>query len=144
MRAGFGGIDLNSVTTLFSVFVAENKLRPIMIEKIDASKVHHNQRPIDKRMLSLRIDGPGSIGADLVELSEDYSVEGKKIIKEQLSSEKDLDLIYHYELAEMIGDPKKIENRLSRFFDNGVNWDDSKSFIFKDIRLPSSVKAGDV
>ncbi len=87
-----------------------------MIEKIDASKVHPNQRPIDKRMLSLRIDGPGSIGADLVELSEDYSVEGKKIIKEQLSSEKDLDLIYRYELAGMIGDPKKIENRLSRFF----------------------------
>ncbi len=91
-------------------------------------------------MLSLRIDGPGEFGADLIELSETYSVDGKKIVKQKLSSQEDLDSIRRYELAGMVGDPNKIKGRLLRFFESGVNWDDSKYFIFKDVRLPHVIK----
>ncbi|HIH2752968.1 hypothetical protein L3V59_28915 [Burkholderia aenigmatica] len=132
----WSGVDLNAVPELFSIYVAENKLKPILTEKIDDSRVTPNRRPIPKLMLSLRIDGPGEFGADLIELSETYSVDGKKIIKQKLSSREDLDSIHRYELAGMVGDPNKIKGRLLRFFESGVNWDESKCFIFKDIQPP--------
>ncbi|MCA8432187.1 hypothetical protein [Burkholderia seminalis] len=74
----WSGVDLNTVPELFSIYVAENKLKPILVEKIDESRVAPNLRPAPKLMLSLRIDGSGEFGADLIELSDTYSVDGKK------------------------------------------------------------------
>lgn len=136
----WSGVDLNTVPELFSIYVAENKLKPILVEKIDESRVAPNLRPAPKLMLSLRIDGSGEFGADLIELSDTYSVDGKKIVKQKLSSQEDLDSIRRYELAGMVGDPNKIKGRLLMFFESGVNWDDSKYFIFKDIRPPHAIR----
>jgi hypothetical protein len=51
---------------------------------------------------------------------------------------EDLTDIHTHELAGMVGDPKKLQARLVRFFETGVNWDDSKSFLFPGIELPHS------
>lgn len=40
----------------------------------------------------------------------------------------------------MIGAPEKLRTRLLRYFETGVNWDDSKSFLFKGIPLPPPQK----
>lgn len=130
------GVDLNEVRSLFFVFVAENKLKPIICGKVDADSVAPSRQPIPKLMLSAVIGNLGVHGASLIELSEGYSTDGKRVVKENLSQDGDIDLIYRHELAGMIGDPEKIKNRLIRFFDSGVNWDDAKSFLFKGIKLP--------
>ena len=59
-----------------------------------------------------------------------------RIIKAGVTIDDDLDLIYAFELAGMLGDPEKLRRRLVRFFDSGVNWDEAKPFLFKDIAPP--------
>jgi hypothetical protein len=56
--------------------------------------------------------------------------------KDGLTIEDDLDVIYTHEYVGMVGDPEKLRTRLVRWFDAGVNWDDSKAFIFKGIQPP--------
>ncbi|WP_155518255.1 hypothetical protein [Ralstonia solanacearum] len=130
------GVDLNEVRSLFFVFVAENKLKPIICGKVDADSVAPSWQPIPKLMLSAVIGDLGVHAASLIELSEGYSTDGKRVVKDNISKDGDIDLIYRHELAGMIGDPEKIKNRLIRLFDSGVNWDDAKSFLFKGIKLP--------
>lgn len=142
VRSGTGAwadIDLNSVRSLFFIFVAENKLKPLIEEKIDASRVAPDRHPIPRLMLSAVIGNEGNYGANLIELDDDYSTDGKRTIKANLSQSGDIDLIHRYEMAGMVGDPEKIKSRLIRFFDTGVNWDDAKSFLFKGIELSAPI-----
>jgi hypothetical protein len=131
-------LNLNNEQPLFFAFVAEGKIKSLFHEKIEDESVIPSRAPIPTLMLSASIGTAGSIGANLIELDENYSTEGKRIVKADLLADSDLALIYQYELAGMIGAPQKIKNRLVRFFDTGVNWDDAKSFIFKNIPLPKA------
>jgi hypothetical protein len=133
-------IDLNNVSSLFFIFVTENKLKPIIQKIVKENSITPNRHTIPKKMLSLSLMGGGAFGADLIELNDNYTTVEKKIIKPKLSFKSDIDLIYRYELAGMVGDPDKIKSRLIRFFESGINWDDAKSFLFKDIPLPPAQK----
>jgi hypothetical protein len=132
----WGTVDLNKFRSLFFIFVAENRLKPLFNEVFNTDKVIPSSEAIPKLMLSAVIGNDGVHCANLIELNQDYSTDGKRIVKQNLTSEIDIDVIYHHELAGMIGDPEKIRKRLIRFFDTGVNFDDSKVFLFKDIELP--------
>lgn len=133
------GTDLNKVLPLFCIYVVDYKLKS-MIEGIFPEGVVPNSRPIPVRMLSFTMDAAddGTIryGADLVELSENYSSADVRVVKSNLDPVEDLQVIYDHELTGMLGDPGKLSNRLVRFFETHVNWDDQKSFLFKDIPLP--------
>lgn len=135
------GGDLNCVRSLFFLFVAENRIKSLFVEKLDRSVVIPSQEPIPRLMLSPVIGSDGSCGANLVELTEDFSAYGARIVKENLSQTLDRDLIYRYELTGMVGDSEKLKNRLILFFDNSLNWDESKSFVFRGIDPPSSKSA---
>lgn len=130
------GTDLNKEKTLCFRFVAENKLKPLFADKLGPEQVVASALPIEKRVLNPVFGNNGDHGANLVELTSDYEVVGAAIIKAGLTMQDDLDLIYTYELAGMMGDPEKLRKRLVRYFDTGVNWDESKAFLFKDIEPP--------
>ena len=83
----------------------------------------------------------GSYGADLVEITEDYCSVDARLLKADLSIEEDLADIHGNELTGMVGDAEKLKARLIRYFDTGVNWDDSKSFLFPGIKLPTPNEA---
>ena len=130
------GIDLNSIKPLFCAFVAENRLKPLFVETLPGDKVIPNHRPMPNRMIKYRFGGEGNNKADLVELDEGSSGINARVIRANLTTENDLDTIYKYEYVGMIGDPEKLRKRLVRYFDTGVNWDDSKAFIFAGIQPP--------
>jgi hypothetical protein len=129
-------IDLSVVRPLFCIKVAENRLKPLFVEIVPAGRVNPNRRPIPTKMIDYRFGNDGNHEADLIELTDDYSNIGAKVIKAGLKIEKDLDVIYGHEYVGMVGDPEKLRKRLVRYFDTGVNWDDSKAFIFKGIQPP--------
>jgi len=132
----WSGVDLNDVPSLFFIFVAERGLGPIVVDKVPSSVVGRSKCPVPKTMLSAVIGNAGEYGADLVELTDDFSSYGARIIKSGLNVAEDRDLIYRFELAGVQGDPEKIRKRLERYFEHGINWDSSKEFIFKDIPPP--------
>lgn len=135
----WGKINLNNTAPLLSLFVAENRLKPLFIEKMHIKNITPNEAPIQKLILSAVFRNDGNHGADLVELTPCFSSDGAKIIKPSLTIKDDLELIYKYELTGMVGGPEKLNHRLLRYFDTGVNWDDAKSFLFKDIQLPKKL-----
>lgn len=130
------GLDLNDVPSLFFIFVADKALSPIFVEKLPSNMVARSAAPVPRKMLSAVIGNAGDYGANLIELTDSFSSYGAKVIKQDLKPEMDKDLIYRHEMAGTYGDPEKIRKRLARYFETGINWDDSKSFIFNDLPLP--------
>ena len=130
------GTDLGREKTLFTRFVAEKNLTSLIVDQLAREVVRPTGNAIETRMLSAVIGNNGQHGARLIELTPEFESLGGVILKEGLTPERDLDLIYAYELAGVAGDAEKIRKRLIRYFESGVNWDDAKSFIFKDIALP--------
>lgn len=133
----WSSVNLNDVAALFFIFVAKRSLSSIVVDKVSSSAVTRSKCPVPKTMLSAVIGNAGEYGADLVELTDDFSSYGAGIIKSGLTVAEDRDLIYRYELAGVQGDPEKIRKRLERYFEHGINWDTSKEFTFKDIPPPS-------
>lgn len=132
----WAGLDLNDVPSLFFIFVAEKMLSSIFLDKLSSNSVVRSVSPVPTRMLSAVIGNVGEYGASLVELTESFESYGAKVIKANLDPKVDTYLIYRHEMAGVYGDPEKIRKRLERYHDTGINWDDSKSFIFKDMPLP--------
>jgi len=134
------GIDLNKERILFCLFVAENRLKPLYSSVIDRRDVKPNLRPIINRMLSANFGRGPQGGANLIELTDDYSNLPEKTIKPNLTIKNDLETIYTHELCGMYGDPEKIRKRILVYLETGVNWDESKGFLFSGIPLPPPVR----
>ena len=63
-----------------------------------------------------------------------------KQIKGDLTLENNYEDIFNYELIGMIGDSNKIISRLNNYIQTGIDFDDSKKFIFPNIVLPKPKK----
>lgn len=132
------GVDLNNETILFCLFVAENRLKPLYSSVIEKASVKPNSRPITKRMLSANLGQGLYGGAKLIELTDTYSQLPENVIKPDLSTKDDLEIIYAHELCGVYGDPEKIRKRILTYIESGVNWDESKRFLFEGIQPPAS------
>ncbi|MFV3283609.1 hypothetical protein ACNFCI_06005 [Pseudomonas sp. NY15356] len=134
------GIDLNKKDILFCLFVAEKKLKPIFLSVVSPEQVAPNGRPIKKMMLSAAFDRGVQGGARLIELTDNYESYGAKVVKDVLSVPDDIEEIYGNELCGMYGNPEKMKKRLRNYFETGVNWDESKEFLFSGISAPPPKK----
>jgi len=132
----WGGVDLNKTDVLFTIFVSIKNIKEILSGLVSNDTVTPNERPVEKRMLSAIFGAPGNTGAKLIELSENYSNIGAQVVKDNLSPEGDLELIHRYELCGMVGDPGKILSRIKSYRETGINWDQSKEFLFPGIQRP--------
>lgn len=130
------GIDLNQAPIIFCAYAAEKRFKPMITEVVSPEVVQPNARPVRRYMLSSIIEANDKYGANLIELDDSLESIKAKLIKADLDPAEDRQLIYENELTGMIGAPEKLRTRLLRFFDTGVNWDDAKSFLFKEIPLP--------
>jgi hypothetical protein len=92
--------------------------------------------PIQTKFLSMDLSEASDYSAKLVELTDDFDIIGGKELTERLNAVEDIDKIYRYELAGSEGNSDRLCRRLIRYFDTGVNWDDSKEIIFKGISPP--------
>ncbi|BDM22769.1 MULTISPECIES: hypothetical protein [Pseudomonas] len=134
----WAGVDLNDVDVLFAIFVFIKNIKKIFSRVVSTDAVVPNVRPVEKRMLSAIFGTPGNTGAKLIELTDGCSNIGAKVINENLSPDRNLDLIYRYELCGMVGDPEKIVARIKTYRETGINWDSSKEFLFPGIQQPLS------
>jgi len=129
-------LDLNMCATLFFRFVAPKGLKGIFSRKVPISEVVVSHEPIQRKMLTMDLDDAPNYGAKLVELPEDFNSINARVLTGKLTVGSDLDVIYRYELDGSEGNPNKLLKRLIRYFETGINWDDSKNFLFKDVPLP--------
>lgn len=137
----WSGVDLNNKDVLFCLFVVEKRLKPIFLSVVSPEQVVPNSRSIKKMMLSAAFDRGTQGGARLIELTDNYESYGAKVVKDVLSVPDDIDEIYGNELCGMYGNPEKIKKRLNDYFKTGVNWDESKGFLFSDINAPQPKKS---
>ena len=131
------GVDLNSAEIIFCIFISPKNLKSIFSDRPVESSILKNQRAIRKRMLSANLGAPGSMSADLIDLSSSFSNIDGNIVRERLTPEKDSELIYKYEFCGMAGNPDRVLNRLKLYHQTGVNWDETKKVIFPDLPPPA-------
>lgn len=139
IRSEYGewsGIDLTKTDSLFTIIACEKALKTLAVAELSASQATPDKRPTGKIMLDAVLGNNGDHGANLIELTDQFESYEGTIIKQNLSVDEDLEAIYKYEITGMVGSPEKIRNRLIRYFDTGVNWDESKAFLFKGIQPP--------
>ncbi|MBE8593618.1 hypothetical protein IQK56_23360 [Pseudomonas sp. MAFF 301449] len=129
-------VDLEKVDTLFFIFTSTQALKGLAISEPSLDKISIDKRVPEKKMLRAIIGG--NYGADLIELTDSFETLDAVTLKSNLTLADDLNTIYKYELSGMLGDPEKLRNRLINYFDNGINWDKSKEFLFKGISPPSA------
>lgn len=134
----WSGVNLEKVDPLFFIFTSTKALKGLAISEPSSDEVRIDMRPPEKKMLRAIIGG--NYGADLIELTDSFETLDAITLKSNLTLTDDLDTIYKYELSGMIGDPEKLQNRLVNYFENGVNWDKSKEFLFKGISAPHAKK----
>lgn len=132
----WAGTNLDDVPTLFFKFVAPKGLSRMFCRLVSKDEVVRSSAPIQTKFLSMDLSQAPDYAAKLVELTDDFDVIGGKELTERLSAAEDVDKIYRYELAGSEGNSDRLSRRLIRYFDTGVNWDDSKEFIFKGISPP--------
>lgn len=130
------GMDLGKANTLFFIFTSTKALKSLVVSTPSPDEITIDKRPPEKKMLRAIIGG--NYGADLIELPDSLEELEAKVLKNNLTLSDDLETIYKYELSGMVGDPEKLRERLINYFDNGINWDKSKEFLFKGISLPSA------
>ncbi len=133
------GIDLNNSPILFCLFIASKPVKKLFLRFLAADEVKVNERPILKKMLSFRWVSEDTYTADLIELSDRYSSIGARVLKSDLCPEKDLEIIESHDFCGVAGDPVKLQERLRFFYDTGINWDDSKQFIFPSLKTPEAL-----
>ncbi|MNP68417.1 hypothetical protein D3C76_1643680 [compost metagenome] len=106
-----------------------------MLEK---DEVIVNHRPVPKQMLSFEWVAEDTYTANLIELNDEYSSVGGRLIKSNLSANTDLDIINSHELCGVFGEPDKLKDRLKFFHDAGINWDEQKKFIYPSLERPKN------
>lgn len=132
----WSGVDLGKFPTLFFKFVALKGIKRIFARKVPERDVARSSAPIEKKFLSMDLSQAPDYSAKLVELTEGFDIIGSKPLTGRLNAKDDLDTIYRYELAGSEGNVDRVANRLIRYFETGVNWDDSKAVLFKDVPQP--------
>jgi len=131
---GWSDVNLAATDTLFFVFTSTAALKALVVSEPSPEKVSPDKRRPQKIMLRAIIGG--NWGADLIELPDSLEGLDAAVLKSNLTLENDLDTIYRYELSGMVMDPDKLRERLINYFDQGINWDVSKAFLFKGIAPP--------
>lgn len=127
-------VNLEKVETLFLIFTSTKALKDLAVSELSLDKISIDKRPPEKKMLRAIIGG--NYGADLIELTDSFETLDATTLKSNLTLTDDLDTIYEYELSGMLGDSEKLRSRLINYFENGINWDKSKEFLFKGISPP--------
>jgi hypothetical protein len=122
-------IDLNAAGPLFSIYVAENRMKPILEAFVTTPSVKPDKRPVPRIMLSAApiVGSKYKYSVDLIELDDACVCWDVGAIKRDLAPATDADNLRRYELTGMWGDPDELAKRLTRYFDTGVDWHEQKS-----------------
>ena len=138
----WAGIDLNDFEPLFFNFVA-NATRGLYDHRLPKGSYTPSAAPIPRHMLNdvggrnLWDPAPTRFGYDLVELPPDNELYPTTLVKKDLTITDDLDLLHHHEDIGMQTSPVMLRDRLIRYFDTGINFDDSKLVYMPDLPLPA-------
>jgi hypothetical protein len=143
----WNAVDLNQVDPLFCVPVAVARMKPMIIGKVDASKIVPTNKPMPLLVIKPSLNFAGGHpfrGGNLIEMDERGETTQRPIVKRNLSVEQDADTIRHYELTNMWVVLEDLRRRLLRYFDTGVNWDPHKEKVFPGITPPPPKKQENV
>ena len=132
-------VDLNNIDVLHYRFIATQRLKDFFVKKENCIK-HFNYEGKNFLFLDFFYKSEGNYGVNLVELPNNLDMLPLKQIKGDLTLENNYEDIFNYELIGMIGDSNKIISRLNNYIQTGIDFDNSKKFIFPNIVLPKPKK----
>ena len=132
-------MDLNNIDVLHYRFIATQRLKDFFVKKENCIK-HFNYEGKNFLFLDFFYKSEGNYGVNLVELPNNLDMLPLKQIKGDITLENNYEDIFNYELIGMIGDSNKIISRLNNYIQTGIDFDDSKKFIFPNIVLPKPKK----
>jgi hypothetical protein len=128
-------VDLNNINILHYRFIATQRLKDFFVKKENSVK-HYNYQGKKFLFLDFFYKSAGNYGVNLVELPDNLDMLPLKKIEADLTLENNYKDIVNYELIGMIGDSNKIISRLNNYIKTGIDFDESKKFIFPNIILP--------
>lgn len=137
------GVKLDDVNLLFCILVSDARLKPLIVGRVSPDTATPSTKPMPKLFIKPHLYTGGGHpfrGGDLIEIDARGETTARPIVKGDLSTERDQDIIWQYELTNMWVEPEKIRERLIRYFDTGVNWDPHKEKVFPGISPPKPVR----
>jgi hypothetical protein len=137
-RDDFSGVDLNKEKELFCIFISISRIKEILVRNLNSEVKAINNRPTPAIMLSAILGAGLGAGARVIKLSEEFSNIGATVLRKISKAEGNADDMYKYEMSGMYGNPTELRARLLRYFETGVNWDESKKFVFGAVEPPSA------
>ena len=131
-------VDLNNSPVLFNIVVAVSRLLKLFSRDFTAL-VKVNRRPQPVLSLSLGEVRPSTnlFGLTLVKHEEVYDPNNEMVLISSLDPEEHRDILYSFEYLGMNGKPEVIRNRISTYYETGINWDKKKSILYPELPLPS-------
>ncbi|EKA7356828.1 hypothetical protein OL322_004402 [Vibrio vulnificus] len=130
-------VDLNNIPVLFNIVVAVSRLLKLFSKDFTAS-VKVNRRPQPILSLSLGEVRPSTkvFSLRLVKHQEIYDSNNIAVLIPSLDPEEHRDILYSFECLGMMGEPEIIRNRITTYYETGVNWDNQKSILYPELPLP--------
>lgn len=132
------GIDLNKIDVLFTYSVAAHSLKELLVSLQD-DNVLKNLRPMQSKIIATTNILAGTKG--LVEMDDRCDSVDNKILIPKLIVKDHLEIIHTIELAGMHGNSEQIQKRILNFYETGINWDESKKFLFPHVTPPTPQKS---
>lgn len=132
------GVDLNNVPVLFNIVVAGHRLLKVFSKEV-SELVSSNKRPQPILSLTLGEVRPSTkvFSLMLVKHEEIYDSNNEMVLIPNLDPEEHRDILYSFEYLGMNGKPEVIRNRISTYYETGINWDKKKSILYPELPLPS-------
>jgi len=131
------GVDLNNVPVLFNLVVAGHRLLKLFSKEV-SELVNSNKRLQPILSLTLGEVRPSTkvFSLMLVKHEEIYDSNNEMVLISNLDPEEHRDIFYSFEYLGMNGKPEVIRNRISTYYETGINWDNQKSILYPELPLP--------
>ena len=132
------GEDLNEREILFTIVVASHRLLTLFKSNV-TSVVKVNTRP--RCLIALRFSEELRTttkmpGLSLVKHDPVYNPNNKNVLIPLLDPVLHKEILYSYEYWGMHGNPKEILERITCYYETGVNFDKSKMILYPELAPP--------
>ncbi len=126
-------LDLDRIPVLFTGFVGRAVLQELAEGKVRHPSVRPSRQPLERHWIKPDMHFGGSTpwrGGRLIESVEGVGTSRWPVVRGNLEWGRDREIIERHELTNMWG-PRDLSERLTRFFDCGVDRDPTKESVFE-------------
>lgn len=125
-------LDLNKINILHYRHIATQRLKNFFV-KVESDVQLYDYEGVDFFVLDFFYKAPSLYGANLSKLPKNLDMLPLEIVVSDLSVDKNYNELIKYDLISMIGEVNDIKKRLCIYLETGVDFDNTKNFIFPNL-----------